>query len=64
MASDEIKNKISWVLEKGMILFSLLFGLALLWIMIDLLGWWGLGALIGAFILFGIVKTFFFLAVR
>lgn len=58
------KDRITWLAEKAMILFTVAFALGFLYVFISLVGWTGLIYLVIAFIIFGIVKTFFFFAIR
>ena len=54
----------TYLFEKVAIIAVILFAIGFMWVFINLLGLKAILILVGAFILFGIVKTCFFIFVR
>tara|TARA_B100001245_G_C22721587_1_gene350578 strand:- start:309 stop:503 length:195 start_codon:yes stop_codon:yes gene_type:complete len=59
MFSDNIKGKINIIVEKGAYAVAGFIALGFLWLVVQLLGVWGVTLLIGMFIILAAMKLWF-----
>jgi len=64
MISPKIKDALYVAFDRIALIFAVLFGLFLLWIIGNLFGWIAMLVIIGVFVVVGIFKTLIYLFVR